>query len=81
MNSNIINVILQINVIKKGTFMKDATIIAIDLKKILTLGNSVSWMIGELFIMGKVVLSGLLHRKQLSHVLDMVNYIQSLEPK
>ena len=42
MNSNIINVILQINVIKKGTFMKDATIIAIDLKKILTLGNSVS---------------------------------------
>lgn len=56
MNSNIINVILQINVIKKGTFMKDATIIAIDLKKILTLGNSVSW---EMFVRGyKVMMEG-----------------------
>lgn len=42
MNSNIINVILIKNVIKKGTLMKDAIIIAFDLKKLLTLGNSVS---------------------------------------
>ena len=34
---------LQINVIKKGTFVKDATSIVFDLKNLFTLGNSVSW--------------------------------------
>ena len=43
MNSNIINVILIKKCYQKGTFVKDATIIAFDLKKLLTLGNSVSW--------------------------------------
>mgnify|MGYP000366441030 CR=1 FL=1 len=42
MNSNIINVILIKNVIKKGTFVKDATSIVFDLKNLFTLGNSVS---------------------------------------
>lgn len=42
MNSNIINVILIKKCYQKGTFVKDATIIAFDLKKLLTLGNSVS---------------------------------------
>lgn len=42
MNSNIINVILIKNVIKKGTFVQDATNISSDMKNLLTLGNSVS---------------------------------------
>ena len=42
MNSNIINVILIKNVIKKGTLMKEATNISSDMKYLLTLGNSVS---------------------------------------
>ena len=37
MNSNIINVILIKKCYQKGTFVKDATIIAFDLKKLLTL--------------------------------------------
>lgn len=45
MNSNIINVILIKNVIKKGTFVKDATSIVFDLKNLFTLGNSVSFLI------------------------------------
>ena len=42
MDSNIINVILIKNVIKKGTLMKEATNISSDMKYLLTLGNSVS---------------------------------------
>lgn len=42
MNSNIINVI------KKGTFVKDATSIVFDLKNLFTLGNSVSLKMLEL---------------------------------
>ena len=45
MNSNIINVILIKKCYQKGTPMKDAASIAFDLKKLLTLGNSVSSVI------------------------------------
>lgn len=48
MNSNIINVILIKNVIKKGTFVKDATNISFGIKNLLTLGNSVSLKMLEL---------------------------------
>ena len=42
MNSNNINVILIKKCYQKGTFVKDATIIAFDLIKLLSLGNCVS---------------------------------------
>ena len=59
MNSNIVNVILIKNVIKKGTLMKETTNISSDMKNLLTLGNSVSWGNGEHFIMEEVVQNGL----------------------
>lgn len=49
MNSNIINVILIKKCYQKGTLMKDVTSIAFDLKKLLTLGNSVSGLIQLIF--------------------------------
>lgn len=45
MNSNIINVILIKKCYQKGTLMKEAINISSDMKNLLMLGNSVSWVI------------------------------------